>query len=126
MTAFLNKRLFLPFHVTFAQSLRERTTLALAMCDGIIDNFLKLLINFEIIDNFWKLSINVEIIDNLQKFIYNFWKLSKKFQKLSINFQKLSMNSKIIDNFKFIDNFKKLSIIPSHMARAYVSRLIVQ
>ena len=70
MTAFLNKRLFLPFHVTFAQSLRERTTLALAMCDGIIDNFLKLLINFEIIDNFWKLSINVENIDNLPKFVY--------------------------------------------------------
>ena len=57
MTAFLNKRLFLPFHVTFAQSLRERTTLALAMCDGIIDNFLKL-------------SINVENIDDLPKFIY--------------------------------------------------------
>ena len=57
MTAFLNKRLFLPFHVTFAQSLRERTTLALAMCDGIIDNFLKL-------------STNVENIDNLPKFIY--------------------------------------------------------
>ena len=101
MTAFLNKRLFLPFHVTFAQSLRERTTLALAMCDGIIDNFLKLLINFEIIDNFWKLSINVENIDNLPKFIDNFWKLSKKFQK--------NIDPKIIDKFpKIIDKFPKI------------------
>ena len=66
----------------------------------------------------------MEIIDNLQKFIDNFWKLSKKFQKnidpkIIDKFPKvIDKFPKIIDNFKFIDNFKKLSIIPSHMARA--------
>ena len=74
---------------------------------------------------FWKLAINVENIDNLPKFIDNFWKLSKKFQKnidpkIIDKFPKvIDKFPKIIDNFKFIDNFKKLSIIPSHMARAF-------
>ena len=46
------------------------------------------------------------MIDKFPKIIDKFPKVIDKFPK-------------IIDNFKFIDNFKKLSIIPSHMARAF-------
>ena len=62
----------------------QTQTLALAMCDGIIDNFLKLSINFEIIDNFWKLSIiykNLSIISgNYQKSFKNYRSMSKNYR----------------------------------------------
>ena len=65
---------------------------ALAMWDGIIDNF-------------WI------FIENLRKFIDKFWKFINKFPKI------IDKVLEFLDNF--IDNFQKLSIIPSHMARAF-------